>query len=204
MWHNACGCIVTAGLLSLSLSPLSPWQTVVLGSVLTLRFLFDPPVMPSLTWQRAKNISSEFCLPIFMETASHQSQLEPSRLCNSKVCFCPFVVFMIVSFYHSFNIFTFAFFLVFRCAICPRSGDCYQGNKHLSAHPVGSSKGTQQSDWLLHRPVCEGVQGLDLGQSQTSQERQVCFEPNINVSCFNCRLFCTKDADVIVFLQVCG
>lgn len=43
---------------------------------------------------------------------------------------------------------------------------------------MGSSKGTQQSDWLLHRPVCQGVQRLDLGQSQASQEHQVCRQPN--------------------------
>lgn len=69
---------------------------------------------------------------------------------------------------------------VFRCAICSRSSDFYQGNRHLCPYPVGSSKGTQQSDWVLHWPVREGIQGLDLSQSQTSQEHQVCFQPNKN------------------------
>ncbi|CAG05695.1 unnamed protein product, partial [Tetraodon nigroviridis] len=39
----------------------------------------------SLTWQRANSISSEFCLPISMETVSLQSRLDPSRLRSSKV-----------------------------------------------------------------------------------------------------------------------
>lgn len=144
------------------------WQAVVRGSVLTLKSLFALPVMPSLTWQRANSISSEFCLPISTETVSHQSRLDLSRLWNSKVCFCPLlcivtqinrfsttveynhtlaaVVFMI--FYLSFLWFIVHFyiccfiFVVFRCAICSRSGDCYQGNRHLRPHPVGSSKGT--------------------------------------------------------------
>lgn len=65
---------------------------------------------------------------------------------------------------------------VCRCAVCSWSGDCYKGNRHVRPHPVGPSKGAQQSDWLLHRPVCEGVQRLDVSQSQTSQEYQVCLK----------------------------
>lgn len=75
----------------LSLSHCSVWQIAVRGNVLTLRSPFDLPVMPSLTWQRANNICSEFCLPISMETVSHQSRLDLSRLRNSKVCLCPFL-----------------------------------------------------------------------------------------------------------------
>lgn len=73
--------------LSLSLSPHSAWK-MVHGSVLTLRSPFALPVMPSSTWQRANNISSEFCLPTSTETVSHQSQVQLLRPCSSKVCLC--------------------------------------------------------------------------------------------------------------------
>lgn len=71
-----------------------------------------------------------------------------------------------------------------RCSIRSRPSGCHQGNRHLCPHPVGSSKGTQQSDWLLHRSVCEGVQELDLSQSQTSQEHQVYFKP-AEIPCYD-------------------
>lgn len=39
--------------------------------------------------------------------------------------------------------------------------------------------------------MCEGVQQLDLSQSQTSQEHQVCFRPNTDTLCvsMDVRLF---------------
>lgn len=37
-----------------------------------------------------------------------------------------------------------------RGALRSGPGDRYQGNRHLRPHPVGSTKGAQQSDWLLH------------------------------------------------------
>lgn len=69
---------------SLSLSPSVSW-TVVPGSVSILRSPFDPLATQSLTWRRANSISSESCLPIYMETVSLQSRLDPSRLRSSKV-----------------------------------------------------------------------------------------------------------------------
>lgn len=70
--------------LSLSFSPSVSWP-VVPGSVWILRSPFDPLATQSLTWQRANSISSEFCLPIYMETVSLQSRPDPSRLRSSKV-----------------------------------------------------------------------------------------------------------------------
>lgn len=103
------------------------------------------------------------------------------------------IVVMIIIIYCTVLIF------LFRCTICSWSGNFNKGNRHFCPHPVGSTEGTQQSDWLLHWPVCEGVQGLDLSQSQTSQRNQVCFKP-ISLRVF----FVTIPYTLIVFLQVCG
>lgn len=83
-----------------------------------------------------------------------------------------------------------------RRAVRSWSGDCYQGNGHVRPHPVVPSEGTQQSDWLLHRPVREGVQGLDVGQSQASQEHQVGLSSTTTASIFDSAL-------LIVWLRVC-
>lgn len=75
-------------------------------------------------------------------------------------------VFLNHNLFPQFLIYVFiTFVVVFRCAISSWSGNFDKGNRHLCPHPVGPAKGTQQFDWLLHRPMCEGVQRLDLSQS---------------------------------------
>lgn len=134
----------------------SSWQAAMHGSALTPRCPFDLPVTPSLTWLRGKNTNSEFCLPTCMGPASPQSQLNWFKLFNSKACLPPVLLFLhiqwsLLRISPSFSIF------LHRCTFCSWSSDFYKRNRHFCPHPVGSSKGTQQPDWVLHWSVCGWV-----------------------------------------------